>query len=70
MQEVAGEEWRTKQYERLAREIDWRRDAAIWKGNIVSNDGKIATNRAPVKQAAENVKTQLGLPRSSDGLAP
>lgn len=61
-------EWRNEQYERLAREIDWRRDAAIWKGSIVSGEGKILTNRAPVKQAAEMVKAQLGLPSANDEL--
>ncbi|MBF6339485.1 DNA sulfur modification protein DndB [Nocardia abscessus] len=58
-------EWRKEQYKRLAVEIDWRRNAAIWEGTIVSSDGKISTNRAPVKQAAENVKQQLSL-RSSE----
>ena len=57
--------WRNKQYERLATEIDWRRDAPIWQGNIVS-EGKISTNRAPVKAAAEKVKKQLGLPHAVD----
>lgn len=55
-------QWRTEQYKRLATEIDWRRNAPIWKGNIVSPEGKILTNRGPVKMAAEAVKKQLGLP--------
>lgn len=61
-------EWRKEQYKRLAREIDWRRNATIWKGTIVSSDGKISTNRAPVKHAAENVKKELGLPSSEHGM--
>lgn len=61
-------EWRNEQYKRLATEIDWRRNAEIWKGTIVSSDGKISTNRAPVKQAAEKVKLALDLPLSEGGL--
>jgi DGQHR domain-containing protein len=57
-------EYREGIYKRLATEIDWQRNADIWKGTIVSVEGKISTNRAPVKQAAEKVKQQLGLPSS------
>ena len=59
-------EWRKEQYRRLATEIDWNRKAEIWQGTIVTKEGKIATNRAPVKQAAEKVKKALGLPTSED----
>jgi DGQHR domain-containing protein len=41
-------------------EIDWSRDAAPWQGNIV-RDGKITTQRAPVRTAVDNVRAQLGL---------
>ncbi len=54
-------DWRLTQYERLAAEIDWRRGASIWRNSIVSSEGKIATQRGPVREAAEKVKTQLGL---------
>lgn len=54
-------EWRKEQYKRLATEIDWSRNASIWEGTIVSSEGKISTNRAPVKQAADKVKEELGL---------
>jgi DNA sulfur modification protein DndB len=41
-------------------EIDWQRDAAIWRGNIV-RDGKMSTQRAWVKVAAEKVRRAVGL---------
>jgi DGQHR domain-containing protein len=53
--------WREEQYIRLATEIDWSRDANLWRGNVVSPDGKISTQRGPVKVAAEMVKRSLGL---------
>jgi DNA sulfur modification protein DndB len=61
-------DWRQKQYERLATEIDWGRGATIWKNRIVSAEGKIATQRGPVKSAAEEVKRQLGLPPADQPL--
>jgi DGQHR domain-containing protein len=61
-------EWRQEQYERLATEIDWQRGATIWKNRIVSADGKIATQRGPVKNAAEEVKRQLDLPPADQTL--
>jgi len=61
-------DWREKQYERLATEIDWQRGATIWKNRIVSADGKMATQRGPVKSAAEEVKRQLGLPPADQPL--
>ena len=54
-------EWRESQYTRLATEIDWSRDADMWRGNVVSSEGKISTQRGPVKAAAELVKRKLGL---------
>jgi DNA sulfur modification protein DndB len=41
-------------------QIDWSRDGALWQGNIV-RAGKMATQRAPVRVAAENVRRALGL---------
>ncbi|WUI35543.1 DNA sulfur modification protein DndB [Nocardia sp. NBC_00416] len=55
-------ELRQREYQRLASEIDWRRQATIWQGNIVTADGKVVTNRQPVRTAADKVKAQLGLP--------
>ncbi|WP_329414629.1 DNA sulfur modification protein DndB [Nocardia vinacea] len=54
-------DWRLEQYKRLAIEIDWRRSATIWQNNIISKDGKVSTQRGPVREAANNVKAQLGL---------
>ncbi len=41
--------------------IDWARSATLWNGNIV-REGKITTQRAPVRTAVENVRDILGLP--------
>lgn len=41
--------------------IDWTRNAAIWQGNIV-RAGKMTTQRAPVRIAAEKVRRGIGLP--------
>jgi DNA sulfur modification protein DndB len=54
-------EWRTARYIDLATKIDWRRDAAIWQGNIITGD-KISTTRAPGRAAAKNIMEALGLP--------
>lgn len=53
--------WRTDQYLRLATKIDWRRDAEIWQGAIISGD-KISTTRAPGRLAAKRVMAAIGLP--------
>ncbi|MBF6466384.1 DNA sulfur modification protein DndB [Nocardia beijingensis] len=54
-------DWRMNQYKRLATEIDWRRSATIWQNSILSADGKVATQRGPVREASNRVKRQLGL---------
>ncbi|WP_405135725.1 DNA sulfur modification protein DndB [Nocardia sp. NBC_01388] len=54
-------DWRLAQYRRLATEIDWRRNAPIWLGNIISADDKVSTQRGPVREAANKVKDLLGL---------
>lgn len=54
-------EWRTARYIDLATKIDWRRDAEIWQGNVITGD-KITTTRAPGRVAAEKVTKVLGLP--------
>ena len=41
--------------------IDWRRDGEIWQNNIVRS-GRMATQRAPVRYAVENVRRAIGLP--------
>jgi DGQHR domain-containing protein len=41
-------------------EIDWQRNAPIWQGNIV-RDGKMTTQRAWVRVAAEKVRRAVGL---------
>jgi DGQHR domain-containing protein len=41
--------------------VDWSREAALWQGNIV-RDGKITTQRAPVRTAVEHVRETIGLP--------
>ncbi|MGW4364334.1 DNA sulfur modification protein DndB [Nocardia takedensis] len=53
--------WRERQYKRMAEEIDWRRDARIWSGTIITADGKVATQRGPVREAAARLREQLGL---------
>lgn len=52
---------RLDRYSDLATEIDWKRSAAIWKGTVVTAEGKILTNRAPVATAATRVKERLGI---------
>jgi DNA sulfur modification protein DndB len=49
-------------YLALAKEIDWRRTAEIWAGNVVSSDGKLTTNRHAVDGATNAVKAVLRLP--------
>ncbi|MFD7846596.1 DNA sulfur modification protein DndB [Nocardia sp. NPDC059764] len=59
-------DWRLAQYKRLATEIDWRRGAAIWLNTIISADGKVATQRGPVREAANRVMKQLGMQVEAD----
>ena len=40
--------------------IDWRRSAAIWKGNIIQSN-KIMTQRGPVREAFRAVQKEIGL---------
>jgi DGQHR domain-containing protein len=53
-------EWRRARYVDLARKIDWRRDADMWQGNIITGD-KISTTRAPGRIAAMKVMVALGM---------
>ncbi len=41
--------------------VNWARDGELWAGNIV-RDGKITTQRAPVRTAVEKVRDAIGLP--------
>jgi DGQHR domain-containing protein len=54
-------QWRAERYVDLATKIDWRRDADIWQGSIISGD-KISTTRAPGRIAARKVMAAIGLP--------
>jgi DNA sulfur modification protein DndB len=53
-------DWREARYIDLATEIDWRRDAPIWHGNIIT-DGKVSTARGPGRVAAQAVMKQIGI---------
>ncbi|MBM7491930.1 DGQHR domain-containing protein [Micromonospora luteifusca] len=53
-------ELRRDRYAALATKIDWRRDAPLWKGTIISAENKIATQRGPVNAAAARVREALG----------
>jgi DNA sulfur modification protein DndB len=46
---------------RLATEVDWRRDAAIWQRSIVNPSGKITASRAFLPAAVAEVKQKIGL---------
>jgi DNA sulfur modification protein DndB len=52
--------WREARYMDLATKVDWRRDAPIWQGNIIT-DGKISTVRGPGRVAAQAVMKQIGI---------
>lgn len=41
--------------------INWRRDAPIWKGNVVGASGKLSGNQGPLKAAIEEVEKVIGL---------
>ena len=56
-----NEDYRLQAYADLATKIDWRRSAAIWKGNVITDAGKLVSSRGPVKDAAQAVKKALGL---------
>jgi DNA sulfur modification protein DndB len=58
---TADPEERRRLYVRLAREIDWRRTGPLWAGTLLNAEGKIQTQRSPVKMAGNRVLEQLGL---------
>ena len=49
--------------------IDWKRDAAIWQGNIIQGT-KLLTQQAPVKNAYDKVLQALGLGNNFPLLLP
>lgn len=62
-------DWREARYIDLAAKVDWRRDATIWQGNIIT-DGKISTVRGPGRVAAQAVMKEIGiLPSETSGAA-
>jgi DNA sulfur modification protein DndB len=52
--------WRQERYIDLATKIDWRRNAQMWQGNIITGD-KISTVRGPGRVAALAVMEELGI---------
>jgi DNA sulfur modification protein DndB len=52
--------WREERYVDLATKIDWRRNAEMWQGNIITED-KISTVRGPGRVAAQAVMRELGI---------
>jgi len=52
---------RTRLITSLASEIDWRRSAPMWQGNIITTDGGVKTQRGPVEMAVIAVKQRLGI---------
>lgn len=59
---------RQRLYVKLAREIDWRRTGPLWQGTLLNSEGKIQTQRSPVKMASNGVLLQLGLVPVQDEL--
>jgi DNA sulfur modification protein DndB len=52
--------WREERYVDLATKINWRRNAEMWQGNIITED-KISTVRGPGRVAAQAVMRELGI---------
>jgi hypothetical protein len=56
---------RVQAYSDLATKVDWRRSAPlgepalIWKGSVITDDGKLITHKAAIKMAASRVMTHL-----------
>ena len=55
------EAYRLQKYADLATNIDWRRSAPIWKGNVITATGKLVSSRAPLKGATQAAKNIQGL---------
>lgn len=54
----AGQAW--KEYAQKLADVDWKRGAAIWQGNIVQGN-RLVTQHAPLKQAFKKVAASIGL---------
>lgn len=52
---------RVQAYSNLAAKVDWRRSGPLWKGNVITDAGKLVTSRAPIKSAALEVMKFLGV---------
>lgn len=46
--------------------VNWRRNASIWKGRVIRNDGKMLTSTAAVILAANMIKKIIGLELTDD----
>lgn len=42
-------------------QLDWRKMAPIWQGNIIQQGGKVMTQQTPVKGAVAAVRKEIGL---------
>jgi DGQHR domain-containing protein len=51
---------RWEQYADRLGEVDWRRSAEIWQGNIIQN-GRVVTQQAPLRVAFSRVRELIGL---------
>lgn len=49
------------QYLEALANLDWRRSAEMWAGNVISVDGKLITQNSPVSAAVVKVKRAIGL---------
>lgn len=63
-----GDSQKLLQYDRLATRINWRRDADIWRGNVVADGGRLVTLRTAINRAAEAAKRELRLAGDGTGL--
>lgn len=54
------EDWRIYA-DRLA-SLDWLRGAEIWKGSIISTDGRMMTSAVAIRLAITKIKDMIGLP--------
>ena len=50
-----------QQYIEALAGLDWRRTADMWSGNVITQDGKLVTQNAPVGAAIIKVKRAIGL---------
>ena len=46
--------------------INWRRNASVWKNRVIRNDGKMITSSEAIKLAANVIKTEMGIPLSEE----